>query len=145
MKRFAVLCHRWSCILLPWCQKAVNGPGKYEGWGPDIDSIAIARPFKTADYALVVVAAAGIMSPPLRSLRGGHGDIREGVPAGNGLMPEGLKKGVPELRRCEGRTGRFPVLIVRGQGHDAEPVHRGPKADVGWIWIGGLSAPRSSG
>src|SRR6266849_4223652 len=46
-------------------KKASVEPGKYKGWGPDIDEIEIVKSFRSADYNAIVVTKIDTSSTPL--------------------------------------------------------------------------------
>lgn len=141
MKRFAVVVAVAVVALAAMgARKAPTAPGKYEGWGPDIDSIEIVKTFKTADYAHVVIQPLDVSSTP----KPGEKDMVEVFEKASRRATDsflkGVKKGVPDAAVAEAQPGGSRVLIVRGKVTLLEPGSRAKR-----MWVGyGAGASRAA-
>ena len=132
MKRFAVLAAAvFIAFAAMGARKAQTAPGKYEGWGPDIDSIEIVKTFKTADYTRVVVQPLDVSSTPRPEEKDMVEKFEKASRRATDSFLKGLKKNVPDAAMAEAQPAASRVLIVRGKVTLLEPGSRAKR-----MWIG---------
>jgi len=112
-------------------KKVPTAPGKYEGWGPDIDSIEIVKTFKTADYARVVVQPLDVSNTPKPEEKDMMEHFDRASRRASESFLKGLRKNVPDAAMAEGQPAASRVLIVRGKVTLLEPGSRAKR-----MWIG---------
>jgi hypothetical protein len=120
-------------------KKVPTAPGKYQEWGPDIDTIEIVKTFKASDYSKVVVQPIDASATP----KAAEYDMVEKVAkiAANATEPflAGVKKGFPDAAIAE-TTSAPGALIVRGKLTVLEPGSRAKR-----MWVGyGAGAARTA-
>jgi hypothetical protein len=112
-------------------KKTPTAPGKYQEWGPDIDSIEIVKTFHASDYSKVVVQPLDTSSTP----KAEEPDMVERVAkvAANATEPflAGVKKGFPEATIAKS-AGAAGTLIVRGKVTVLDPGSRAKRMFVGY-------------
>src|SRR3954464_4141572 len=97
MKRFAVLVVVVVfAVAAMGARKAPTAPGKYEDWGPDIDSLEIVKTFKTADYAHVVVQPLDVSSTPRPEEKDMVEKFEKASRRATDSFLKGLRKNVPD-------------------------------------------------
>jgi len=121
-------------------RKASTVPGKYEGWGPDIDAIEIVKTFKTSDYARVVVQPLDVSSTPKPEEADMVEKFEKASRRATDSFLKGLKKNVPDAAMAEAQPAASRVLIVRGKVTMLEPGSRAKR-----MWVGyGAGASRAA-
>jgi len=140
-KRFAVaVAVVFVAFTAMGARKASTAPGKYEGWGPDIDSIEIVKTFKTAGYARVVVEPLDTSSTPRPEEKDMVEKFEKASRRATESFLKGLKKNVPDAAMAETQPGASRVLIVRGKVTLLEPGSRAKR-----MWVGyGAGASRAA-
>jgi len=140
-KRFAVaVAVVFVAFAAMGARKASTAPGKYEGWGPDIDSIEIVKTFKTAGYARVVVEPLDTSSTPRPEEKDMVEKFEKASRRATESFLKGLKKNVPDAAMAETQPGASRVLIVRGKVTLMEPGSRAKR-----MWVGyGAGASRAA-
>lgn len=140
-KRFAVVIAAvFVAVTAMGARKASTAPGKYEGWGPDIDSIEIVKTFKTADYARVVVQPLDTSSTPKPEEADMVEKFEKASRRATDSFLKGLQKNLPAATLAEAQPGSSRVLIVRGKVTMLEPGSRAKR-----MWVGyGAGASRAA-
>jgi len=140
-KRFAVaVAVVFVAFTAMGARKVSTAPGKYEGWGPDIDSIEIVKTFKTAGYARVVVEPLDTSSTPRPEEKDMVEKFEKASRRATESFLKGLKKNVPDAAMAETQPGASRVLIVRGKVTLLEPGSRAKR-----MWVGyGAGASRAA-
>jgi hypothetical protein len=120
-------------------KKAPTAPGKYQEWGPDIDSIEIVKTFRASDYSRIVVQPLDTSSTP----KAEEPDMVERVAkvAANATEPflAGVKKTFPDAAIAKGAAAPG-TLIVRGKVTVLDPGSRAKR-----MWVGyGAGAARTA-
>jgi hypothetical protein len=132
MKRFAVVAVvAVFAVAAMGARKAPTAPGKYEGWGPDIDSLEIVKTFRTADYARVVVQPLDVSSTPRPEEKDMADKFDRASRRATESFLKGLRKNVPDAAMADAQPGASRVLIVRGKVTLLEPGSRAKR-----MWIG---------
>jgi len=140
-KRFAVLAVVVVfAVAAMGAKKAPTAPGKYEDWGPDIDSLEIVKTFKTADYAHVVVEPLDVSSTPKPEDKDMVEKFEKASRRATESFVKGLKTRVADAAVAEGQPAGARVLIVRGKVTMLEPGSRAKR-----MWVGyGAGASRAA-
>ncbi|MEA2339469.1 MAG: hypothetical protein QOE82_3476 [Thermoanaerobaculia bacterium] len=120
-------------------KKTPTAPGKYQEWGPDIDSVEIVKTFKFTDYSKVVVQPLDTSSTP----KAEEADMVEKVAnvAAHATEPflAGVRKGVPDAVLASASSASRS-LIVRGKITALDPGSRAKR-----MWVGyGAGAARTA-
>jgi hypothetical protein len=120
--------------------KATTAPGKYQEWGPDIDSIEIVKSFKFSDYARVVVERLDGTATPKPE----DADLTEKFEKvkANATEPflEGIRKGLPAAAMAAAQPGGDRVLLVRGKITTLDPGSRSKRMFFGMYGAGAARA-----
>ena len=133
MKRFALFAVVVVfAVAAMGARKASTAPGKYQDWGPDIDSIEIVKSFRTADYARVVVQPLDVSSTPKPEEADMVATFEKASRRATESFLKGLQKNVPTAAMAEAQPGAARVLIVRGKVTLLEPGSRAKRMWVGY-------------
>jgi uncharacterized protein DUF4410 len=138
----------WATVLLfaiavplMAARKAPVTPGRYEGWGPDIDKVEIVKTFRLSSYAKVVVVPLDVFSVAEK----GDADLADKVASvlieATPPFFEGVRKELTKIPVVEeGTSVDAGVLIVRGKITVMDPGSRSKR-----MWVGyGAGAARTA-
>jgi hypothetical protein len=120
-------------------KKVPTVPGKYQEWGPDIDSIEIVKTFKASDYPKVVVQPLDGSSTPKAEEPDMVPKVAKVAATATEPFLAGVKKGFPDAAIAQG-AGAAGTLIVRGKVTVLDPGSRAKR-----MWVGyGAGAARTA-
>lgn len=128
-------------LPLAAAKKTPTSPGKYEDWGPDIDTIEIVQPFHTADYAQIVVEPLDVSSTPPPEDADMQSKVTKVLEIATEPFAEGVKKGETGLKIAD-KVPQAPAktLIVRAKVTTMDPGSRAKR-----LWVGyGAGAARAA-
>lgn len=118
-------------------KKPVLEPGKYKGWGQDIDEIEIVKSFRIADYDNVVVVPFDTSKTPLPEDGGKATDVKNVLAGYSGTLAEALReelKAKAKVETADRAAKTAKTLIVRGTVESIDPGSRAKR------YIGGFGA-----
>jgi hypothetical protein len=130
-RRVAAVAVLAVAIAAMGAKKVPTVPGKYQEWGPDIDSIEIVKTFKASDYSKVVVQPLDTSSTPKAEEQDMVATVAK--VAANATEPflAGVKKGFPDVAIAPDAAAAG-TLIVRGKVTLLEPGSRAKRMFVGY-------------
>jgi hypothetical protein len=120
-------------VPLMAAKKVQTAPGRYEAWGPDIDSVEITRQFSAADYSKVIVEPLDGSS----AVRAGDADLDGRVTKIlNGAtkpFADGLKDNLSGLAVVDAAPADVAgTLLVRARITTLDPGSRSKRMFVGF-------------
>jgi len=126
-------------IVASGAKKTPTAPGKYQEWGPDIDSIEIVKTFKASDYSKVVVQPLDTSSTPKAEEADMVERVAKVVASATEPFLLGVKKGFPDATIAKSASAPG-TLIVRGKVTVLDPGSRAKR-----MWVGyGAGAARTA-
>jgi hypothetical protein len=127
----------WLCSLLVFAAvtalagggKAPTTPGKYKGWGPDVDEIEIVKTFRIADYDRIVVQHFDTSKAPLPdpSARW-YGTLKIALASYDEAFMEAFRKALKAkvtVQQADSVAATPKTLIIRGTVVEMDPGSRG--------------------
>ncbi len=118
-------------------KKAPTVPGKYEAWGPDIDSIEIVSPFRTADYARVVVEPLDTTAAPRPEDRDMQEKFDKSMTHATEQFLAGIRKGRADVTLQSTAADGRRAILIRGKVVTMDP---GSRAKRMWVSYGAGAA-----
>jgi hypothetical protein len=111
-------------------------PGKYKGWGEDIDEVEIVKPFKAADYDTIAVMKFDTSATPLPDQKEKSYESMKSVLASyTDTLVEAVRDELKTKAKVD-QTAAAPksakTLIIRGTVDEIEPGSRAGRMLVGY-------------
>jgi hypothetical protein len=114
-------------------KKPPTAPGRYEGWGPDIDQIEIVRPLTLSSYSNVYVQPLDVSATPQPEDKDMTAAVEKVLAVATAPVTEGLKKKLERLTVAEAPPAvAAGTLIVRMKVTTMDPGSRGKRMFVGY-------------
>jgi hypothetical protein len=133
LKRLLVVALMLSLALpLLAAKKPQTAPGRYEGWGPDIDELEIVRTFKAADYSKIVVEPLDVSKTPPPEDADMVEKVSKVLAEATTPFREELAENVAGLTVADEKGDGKGTLIVRGRVTTMDPGSRAKRLFVGY-------------
>lgn len=115
-------------VALARGKAAPKEPGKYKGWGPDIDEIEILKSFKTSDYDHIVIQSLDTSKVPLPDQKEKwYGTLKMALAGYTDAFAEAFKKELKthiSVDQSESASHGAKTLLIRGWVEALDPGSR---------------------
>lgn len=112
--------------------KTPTAPGRYEAWGPDIDTMEILQTFDASRYARVYVEPLDVSGTPMPEDKDVAEKAVKVLAVATAPFVEGLAKNVQGLEVAGSRPADAGTLIIRAKVTTMEPGSRAKRMFVGY-------------